>query len=61
MGVVRPHQTDDNKRGKPLKLSKKVAPLVAALNEQQAGNSKGGLHELSEQERLQRKNKKKAN
>lgn len=42
---------------KALKLSSKVAPLVAALNEQL--NNKGS--HLSEQEQLQRKNKKKAN
>jgi len=42
---------------KPLKVSNKVAPLVASLNEQ--ANSKG-QYQLSEQEQLQRKNKKKA-
>lgn len=44
---------------KTLKMSSKVAPLVASLNEQVA--SKGGNHNLSEQEQLLRKNKKKAN
>ena len=44
---------------KSLKMSSKVAPLVASLNEQVA--SKGGNHNLSEQEQLLRKNKKKAN
>jgi len=48
----------DKKRDKKsLKVSSKMAPLVAALNEQAANK---GSH-LSEQEQLLRKNKKKAN
>lgn len=43
---------------KKLKMSSKVAPLVAAINEQAAQEK--GVH-LNEQEQLQRKNKKKAN
>jgi len=45
---------------KSMKMSSKVAPLVAALNEQ-AAQKGGGLSHLSEQEQLLRKNKKKAN
>ena len=54
-----PPKTNNRNNKKSMKLSSKVAPLVAALNEQAA--QKLGLSHLSEQEQLLRKNKKKAN
>lgn len=53
-----PPKTNNRNNKKSMKLSSKVAPLVAALNEQAAQK---GLSHLSEQEQLLRKNKKKAN